>query len=407
MTKLLHIWDYLRKYSKDRYAGSQNIHTPKDITAKVLDSVNIRKGEKVCVLNLELILECMERRINNKDITFSTDHGGKTQMANNLQVNHINHLNASKMFDVVLGNPPFNGQAGQNRLTSKNTNNSNLYFDFIKDSINSAKRVVGLITPASWMYKDDIKNIVVDSGLKKIQQIDPKCFPGVDIRGDISYMEIEIGYSGDIEIETLSAKYRVKRHSVLTFDNPHKYSIIEKILNGRTILSSCLTKGPYKVPKGVKGSLGRLLQLSSDYSQTKTVEYKIPVLIYAGGNTKQETMVYAKKDMTKKIWGVAIPDTSDKRKLGSARLLPPGTGVSEKLKVLYFASKTEAENFINYIESTLIKFVIKTTKHNDTVNTNKNSFSNIPMIDFKKSYTDSGYYKLFNLNSSEINIVKS
>ena len=74
---------------------------------------------------------------------------------------------------------------------------------------------------------------------------------------------------------------------------------------------------------------------------------------------------------------------------------------------MYFSSEEAATNAISYLNSKIIKFVINTTKHNDTVNTNKNSFNNIPIVDFSHAWTDTELYEHFNLTQDEIELIEA
>jgi len=313
-------------------------------------------------------------------------------------------MNTKKTFDRILGNPPYNDAMGSGNLESGNTNNSNLYNDFILKSITLAKHI-SLIVPSNWMYNDKIRNEVIDAGLKKVVQVDPANFPGVTIRSGVSELIVESGYRGKIEIKSLTASFKIDRDSVLSFDDPKKFIMIEK-LKSTKMFNSLLSTGPYKVPRGTKGSIERLVNLDSNFSELKTKKHTTPVIVYAGGSSNDERYVYHTDNNTSKKWGVTVPTVSEKYIIGAVRLIKPNTGVSDRLRVAYFDTKQEAENVKQYLESKLISFVVRTTKHNDTVNTNKNSFGNIPVVDFTKQYTDSKLLKLFNITKEELDAIK-
>jgi len=305
---------------------------------------------------------------------------------------------------VILGNPPYNDIMGDSRSESKNTNNSNLYFDFILKSIELKPKFISFIVPASWMNNDSIRQKVLDAGLKKVKEIDPSYFPNVGIRSGISMLHIESGYQGKIEVESLTSAFEIDRDSVLSFDNPKKFTVIKKLKNSK-MFDSLLSYGPYKIPKGSKGSIERLIELDPNFSEVKTKSHTTSVMIYAGGSMTDARYLYHTNSITSQKWGVVVPSASDKYIIGAVRVLQPGIGVSDRLKVAYFNSKHEAENVKQFLESKLISFVIRTTKHNDTVNTNKNSFGNIPIIDFTKPLDDKNILKLFNITEEELDAI--
>ena len=167
------------------------------------------------------------------------------------------------------------------------------------------------------------------------------------------------------------------------------------------MFNSLLSLGPYKVPTGSTGSLDRILERDSNFSVKRTKTHTTSVMIYAGGFKSPARYLYHRAEKIDKKWGVAIPTISDKRTLGAIRIVKPSEGVSNRLKVAFFNSRQEAENAKKFLESNLISFLIRTTKHANTVNTNKNSFSKIPLIDFTKNPTDSKLLKLFNITKEE------
>jgi hypothetical protein len=352
------------------------------------------------MLSLGVDADTVKERIyvNDKGIEFTNRMRRKGYI--NVDTSDFLQRRETMNFGITLANPPFNSSVGDNRQEARNTNNSNLYFDFIKKALKVTTDVVVMITPAAWMQNDEMKQLILDAGLESIDWVDPSHFPGVGIRSGISLFKATKGYTGDITIRKGLAVYTVPRTSELSFDDPTKFLIVEKIKTN-SMLDSKLAKGPYEIAKGTKGSLDRLLHSDSNFSDQQTARHPVKVMIYTGGSREPARYLYHRLDQTQNRYGVALPTASDKHILGAARLLNPGEGASDRLKVIYFDKKKQAENCIRYLESKLIRFVIATTKHNDTVNTNKNSFGNIPLIDFTQSWTDPAIYSHFGLTAQE------
>lgn len=392
------------KEEKELFTGAHAIYTPEPLVDEILSKVTI-KGKILILFNIEFPISLVYNyNIEPKNLTFYSDHENKTKIANRLGIKVIERLDIDMKFDVIIGNPPYNDIMGDNRSQSKNTNNSNLYFDFIQKSIEMNPKFISLIVPAGWMQNQQIKETVLEAGLKKVKEIDPAYFPGVGIRSGISMLHIESNYRGKIEIESLTSSFNIDRDAVLSFDNPKKFKIIEKLKQNK-MFDSLLSYGPYKVPKGTKGSIDRLISLDSNYSETQNNEFNTKVMIYAGGSLANPRYLYHTTNFTEQKWGVAVPSASDKYIIGAVRLIEPGTGVSDKLKVAYFNTEDEAKNAKEFLESKLISFVIRTTKHNDTVNTNKNSFGNIPIINFSKPFNENNLLKEFKITQDELNVI--
>ena len=121
----------------------------------------------------------------------------------------LNEEKYKMKFDVVIGNPPFNAEAGDERINSANTNNSNIYAEFISIGISLVKDNGKLvfITPASWMQSSTHRNIrteMLNNGLKSITEIDPSLFPNVGIRAGITSWVIDKTHNQSITIETIA-----------------------------------------------------------------------------------------------------------------------------------------------------------------------------------------------------------
>jgi site-specific DNA-methyltransferase (adenine-specific) len=390
------------------FDGAHDIYTPQVLVEEILSKIHLN-GDILVMFNIEFVISLVYTyNIDPGTITFYSDHQNKSEMARRLGVKYvITTLETDMKFDVIVGNPPYNDAVGTNREESKNTNNSNLYFDFILKSISLAPTgTISFVVPSAWMTNDRVKNKMMAAGLKSIMSVDPTYFPNVGIRSGITTFQLEHGYSGNIDIANESVKYSIKRSGALSFENPKKYDIIEK-LKSVDNLGVHLKLGNYVVKKGTKGSIDRLLQNDSTYSDTKSKTHATQVLIYCGGIKKAAEYVYSSVKQAGRRPALAIPNASDKFILGAVRFIPKGVGISDRHKAVYFNTDAEAVNAQEYLTSKLIKFVIGTTKHNDTVNTNKNSFGHIPMIDFCKKWTDQDLYNYFNLSQDEIDYVEA
>jgi site-specific DNA-methyltransferase (adenine-specific) len=389
------------------FEGAHDVHTPQTLVEEIIDTAVI-SGQVLVMFNIEFAISLVYNyNVDPTLITFYSDHSNKTKIAQQLGINHITSLDQTMKFDVILANPPYNDAVGNNRLEAKNTNNSNLYFDFIKQSFKLCPSgTVAMIVPAAWMQNDKIRQEVLDAGLQTVSSVDSAHFPGVGIRSGISAFTAVRGYNQNITVRNGPAVYSISRTATLSFDDPFKFTIVSKVKSNGTIADK-LKHGPYKVPVGTKGSIDRLIAAAPTFSKTATAQHTVKVLIYAGGTTAPEQYAYSTIDHSTSQYGIAIPLASDKYMLGAVRMVDPGIGVSDRLKVMYFTTRAEAVNAQSYLNSKIVKFVMKTTKHNDTVNTNKNSFGNIPLVNFSKSWTDADLYALFNLTQLEVDYIES
>ena len=404
-----------------KLVSGHNVHTPLELTKQILDNIKINKNSTVAVLfNIEFVFTLINvKGVDASKITFFGDCDVKKLLINKYGCKYedvsvlLNKEKYKMKFDVIVGNPPFNAEAGDDRLESANTNNSNIYAGFITTGIYLLKDngMLMFITPASWMQASTHKNVrneMLDNGLKSIIEVDPSLFPNVGIRAGITSWTIDKTYNEAIKIKTLAGdSYQVARDNRLTFDNPAKWDTVAKINKMNTPITSLLKYGPYPVEKGSKGSIERVVSLSKTnmYSLTKTAEYSVKVLMYPGGFKKLPEYIYSKVDHTTTQWGVAIGNATDKFLLGEPRLVLPNEGVSDRMRVMYFSTKNEALAAINWLRSSIVSGIMKITKYNDTVNTHTNSLNNIPKIDFTVTNTHADFVKMFNLNKLDIDML--
>jgi 23S rRNA A1618 N6-methylase RlmF len=149
-TMILNRTETLYKFLKDDksgiFAGSHDIHTPKELVEEILDQIpNLTVNKKILVLfNVEFIVSLVDTfNVNNNNITFYSDHDNKTKIANRIGVNVITNLEKLKMkFDVVVGNPPF-------QKSNNDAKRWTLWEQFVKKALELSCDTVAMITPQS------------------------------------------------------------------------------------------------------------------------------------------------------------------------------------------------------------------------------------------------------------------
>ena len=310
-------------------------------------------------------------------------------------------------FDVIVGNFPFTENPGEARQESGNSNNSTLYNDFMEVSFKTAK-YISVIIPAGWTKKPTQVSRYLNKGLKSVTFLDAKkVFPDVNIRSGITVVEFEDGYNGLVSITTTDGiSYRQTRKDNIQDIDPAVKTALVKI-DSFGGLNGLVCHGDYEIPKGTKGSIDRLLELSQLYSKNKTKEFNVPVLLYSGGNTREANWAFFKHSAeSEKGYKVTFPKASDRFILGKARILAPGQGVSTALYYIKCNDKNEAEKWLNWLEHPIISYVLKYHKTNDTVNTYNNSMGHIPKCP-KFDLTDDNLKKHFKFNDDEYTTIRS
>jgi predicted RNA methylase len=294
----------------------------------------------------------------------------------------IKDMNISN-FRVVM-NPPFNEEPGESRDESGNSNNSVLYQRFVEKFAGTAKQVVSL-NPAGWTIKkkdvEDYKKI----GLSHVEFLPANHFPTVTIRSGLTISNFVKGYTGDITVTTeQGSTYTQDRTTDIKNINQETRVILSK-LRSRPTLNSFILKGTVVLPKGSKSSIERACEIEpKKFKTAPTTRFCHKTLAYVGDGVKPSWLYSTQECDYAGKYKIVVSGATSKYFLGNVMVVEPAIGVCKNNFLLTFNTSKEAVLYKNYLDSTLIKFVLKNVKFNDVVNTNTNSWSYIPQIPIRE-----------------------
>lgn len=321
-------------------------------------------------------------------------------------------------FDVIAGNPPYQvGTDGYGATAST------IYQLFVEKAIAMEPRYVVMIIQSRWFAGGKGLNEFRDKMIhdRRIAAMvdNPKifdCFPGVKIRGGVSYFLWDREHDGDCEFTTkvdgkiVSVATRDLRggEGVLVRDN-RAVPIIEKV-KGKTAESAesqCTVTKPFG------------LTMRSNYkgSVPEPFEGAIP-LIY------NNRIGYSRPDQIQRNhqwidkWKVLLPRASsgdtpvdDQGRivdvvLGEPIALAPGSACTQTYFIVgMFGSRKETENYAHYVATKFVRFLVLQRKMTQDVTAD--CFRFVPMLDMKKRWTDAEIYKHFGLAKDEIDYIES
>jgi site-specific DNA-methyltransferase (adenine-specific) len=314
-------------------------------------------------------------------------------------------------FDVIVGNPPYQvGTEGHGATAST------IYHEFVTKAIALNPRYVLMITPSRWFTGgkglDAYRDAMIADRRLRVLVDNPKiydCFPGVKIRGGVSYFLWDREYDGDCEFSTRidgvvrSTMNRDLRDGdgVLVRDN-RAMSIIDKARKvERRVEHECSVTKPFG------------LTMRSNYpgSVPQPFDGAVP-LIY--GNK----VGYSRPDQIQRNhqwigrWKVLLPmassgDTATDDEgnivdvvLGEPIALAPGSACTQTYFIPgMFDTRKETENFAHYLATKFVRFLVlqrKTTQH-----VTPDRFRFVPMLDMTKRWTDEDLYDYFGLTGEE------
>lgn len=316
-------------------------------------------------------------------------------------------------FDVIVGNPPYQIGTEGHGVTA-----STIYHLFVERALDLNPRYAVMITPSRWFSGgkglDAFRHRMINDRRLRTLIDNPKifdCFPGVKIRGGVSYFLWDSQHSGDCEFSTRvngvvrSTMSRDLREGdgVVVRDNL-ALGVIRKVEAGaetrRVEDASTVTK-----PFG--------LTMRSNYpgSVAQSFQGAIP-LIY--GNR----VGYSRPDQIQRNhqwinrWKVLLPMASSGDTpvdadgniidvvLGEPIALAPGSACTQTYFIPgMFDTREETENFANYLATKFVRFLVlqrKTTQH-----VTPDRFRFVPLLDMCRPWTDEDLYDLYALTDAE------
>lgn len=321
---------------------------------------------------------------------------------------------ANMKFDVIVGNPPY--QIGMEGADGKRTANiTPLYHLFVDKVLDLAPRYAVMITPSRWFTGgkglDAFRaKMIADRHLRAIVD-NPKifdCFPGVKIRGGVSYFIWDRDHNGDCDFSTridgvvTSTMRRDLRdgEGVVVRDN-RAASIIAKARTAKTLADVVRARDPF----------GQSITTNYAHASPTQGEGMIPLVFGTKVEFVDPSVLQRNHDLVNR-WKVLLPkagsgDTPVDEDgnivdvvIGAPIALAPGSACTQTYLIAgVFDSSQETENFAHYLATKFVRFLVLQRKLTQDVTPDRFRF--VPMLDMTRSWTDEELYDLFDLTTDE------
>jgi len=325
---------------------------------------------------------------------------------------HINE-NQNMKLDAIVGNPPYQVNVGE-----KKDNYGVLIFNkFVDIAIQLKPDYVSMIFPSRWFTGgrglDDFRaRMLNDDRIKYIRDfLDAKdLFPSADIAGGINYMLWSKSYHGYCNYgctyngETTFEKRRLNEYSTFIRRN-EALDIIKKITKNAkgTIESYVSTQTPFGFVTTYRG---------------KASYFNDALSLYSSGGISYVSREEVRRnsqwiDCYKVIFSKATcehagtPDKTGRyRVFSTMKILKPKEICTQSYLVGgTFNSQKEAENYLSYLKTSFVRFLMLQMLSTQDISAEKFRF--VPIQDFTKSWTDEELYKKYNLTDDEIKFIES
>lgn len=317
-------------------------------------------------------------------------------------------------FDVIISNPPYQLSDGGNGKSAKP-----IYQHFINQAKKLNPKYMLMITPSRWfnggkgldsfrkeMLSDHRISVLVDYQNAKM------CFPGVSLGGGVSY------FLWDRDRDASQKNCRITNilpSREITMDRPldqfpvfirynDSIDIVTKVQsqNEENIVSLMSSRNPFGLSTnepGLEKRIGNSIKLVTSKGNKFIPLHKI---------TQHEEWVDLYKVLISRTTSehAGEPDKSGKYKV-IAKMEPLNCKeVCTDSYIIGFptTSSTERDNFIKYLKTKFVRFLILQTL--SSINLTRESYKFVPKQDFSKIWTDEDLYKKYNLTPEEIEFVE-
>jgi len=322
----------------------------------------------------------------------------------------------SMKFDVVVGNPPYQlGDGGHGASASP------IYQKFVESAISLKPRYVVMITPSRWFtggkgLHDFRERMLRERRLRNLVDY-PKLydgFPGVKIRGGVSYFLWDRDYDGPCTVQTMwdgeplgpPMERYLDAYDVLVRRN-EAVSILGKVrayrvggesestLNGR--FSSQKPFGFRTFFHGAKSPKGLEDPIKLHGSQ------RISWVARADIRQNSEWIDDWKVLVTRVQGTSAAVET---KFLSNPIVAGPGEACTETYLVAgRFDSREGAERYATYLRTRLVRFLVSLRKA--TQDAARGVYAFVPDIPLDRDWTDKKLYKRYGLTKDEIAFIES
>lgn len=314
-------------------------------------------------------------------------------------------------FDVIIGNPPYQLDDG-----GYGTSAAPIYNKFVERALDLDPRYAVFVTPSRWFAGgkglDQYRaRLLGDKRVRNLVDY-PKlyeAFPGVKIRGGVSYFLWDRDYSGPCTIQTMwdgkpvgepAARY-LDAYDVLVRWN-QAVSILDKIrAKGEPTLDGRVSsRKPFGYPTNFHGK-------PSDKG------LKDPVKLFG---SQKVTWVERSSIPANAAWVddwkalmTAVQGTSaavETKFLSKPIIAGPGTACTETYLVAgRYDSETDATRYAKYLRTRFVRFLVSLRK--STQHATRDVYSFVPDLPLDTEWTNPKLYERYGLTVDEVAFIES
>jgi site-specific DNA-methyltransferase (adenine-specific) len=329
----------------------------------------------------------------------------------NIKTRMTELFGGNMQFDVIIGNPPYQLNDG-----GYGTSAAPIYQLFVGKALELEPRYAVFVTPSRWMaggkgldkYRE---RMLSDKRMRRIVDY-PKLyegFPGVKIRGGISYFLWARDYKGPCEVQTIwdgqPTGPAVARHL-------DAYDILVRRNEAVPILEKVRAKGEPTLD--ARASSRKPFGLATNFKgKPSKAGLKNPVQLFQnhqiGWVERKDITINPQWIDEWKVLITRVQGTSaavETKFLSKPIVAEPGTACTETYLVAgHFQTEADAESYAKYLRTRFVRFLISLRK--PTQDAARGVYGFVPDLPLDQEWTDAKLYKRYGLTKEEIVFIES
>lgn len=320
------------------------------------------------------------------------------------------NFGADMQFDVIIGNPPYQITGGGGGFDSP------IYHLFIEQAKNLEPQYICMVTPSRWLVgghglEKFRKSMFSEMKLRELVDfpISNEVFPGVEIKGGVSYFLWDADYEGQTNVTTVrggeivTSTRKLDEFEVFVRDEK-AVKILNKVLsyNEKPITDILTNVEPFKWASNF--SEYRKLKEQGDIPLYLTQKGKRNIgYVNVEQVEKNNHLVNTWKVLTPKAGsgGGMIPDLV----LGKCWIAPSQSVCTGSFMFFHVESKAAAESLKSYYETKFFRFLV--SLHKITQDAIRSTYSWVPIQSWDKKWTDLELYEQYDLTPDEIDYIET
>jgi site-specific DNA-methyltransferase (adenine-specific) len=323
-------------------------------------------------------------------------------------------------FDVIIGNPPYQmgaapGAVGDDEERTGRLRDVPIYHRFVEQAKRLEPRFLCMVTPSRWMagglgLSEFRSTMLTDRRLTTLVDypLASEVFPGVEIKGGVSYFLWDAEHSGDAQVTLVRGEERTTHTRRLDeFDvfvrEPRAVEILHKVrASGEPSITTIL-------------SADKEFGWTSNFSGFHTAEQADDVPLFYNRQGKRLVGYINRDEVIKSAnlidtWKTMIPSagsggaTLPDIVLGKPFVAPSPSVCTQTYLFFHVSSRAEAESVQSYLTTKFVRFLVSLRKI--TQHASPATYTWVPIQSWDRTWTDDDLYAKYKISKAEVEFVE-